>query len=229
MSNDRCLNIVLATFIALTLGVLAQVSASPLENRVVINIPSRTLWVFSGERLIQWFPVGVGRPGYMTPIGQFRVLRKVVNPGWEHPYKGAGQVRIAPGGNNPLGTRWIGFYRKAGGEYGMHGTDNPSSVGKFSSHGCVRLKVPDAEKLFELVEVGSPVEVIYEPVLIRPEGSRLRVIVYPDVFHRGMPSVAAVTAKILQDYPGAVVDEARLRDALARPAQKPVVVGEMPP
>lgn len=228
MSNDRSLKIVWTVILALALGFFAQVSASPrTDNRVVINIPSRTLWVFSGDRLIQWFPVGVGRPGYMTPIGQFQVLRKVLNPGWEHPYMGAGQVRIAPGGNNPLGTRWIGFHRQGGGEYGMHGTDNPSSVGKFSSHGCVRLKVPDAEKLFELVEIGTPVQVIYEPVLIRPEGNHMRVIVYPDVFHKGMPTADAVMARIKRDYPNAVVDGAQLRQALAHPAQKPVVIGQV--
>lgn len=195
------------------------------ERRLVINIPSRTLWVYSGDQIIRYFPVGVGRVGYMTPVGKFSVIRKVIDPGWENPYLPNGRVRLAPGEDNPLGTRWIGFYQKNGGEYGMHGTDNPASVGKFSSHGCVRLKVPDAEALFELVNVGTPVEVIYEPVLIRRQGNMIRVIVYADRFRRGMPTSDQVAANILKQYPNARVEMTKLQAALRLPTERPVEVG----
>lgn len=195
------------------------------ERRLVINIPSRTLWVYSGDQIIRYFPVGVGRLGYMTPLGKFSVIRKVIDPGWENPYLPSGRVRLAPGEDNPLGTRWIGFYQKDGGEYGIHGTDNPASVGKFSSHGCVRLKVPDAEALFELVNVGMPVEVIYEPVLIRRQGKMIRVIVYADRFRRGMPTADKVMANILKQYPHARVEVSKLEAALRQPTERPVEVG----
>lgn len=247
MSGSRFLKDQLPFLMALTL--LAACKASPgvgaeplstvpaastavpdksAERHVVINIPSRTLWVYSGDRIIRYFPVGVGRVGYMTPLGKFSVIRKVLDPGWENPYLPTGKVRLAPGEDNPLGTRWMGFYQKEGGEYGLHGTDNPGSVGKFSSHGCVRMKVPDAEALFDMVDVGTPVEVVYEPVLIRRQDDNIRVIVYADRFKRGMPGVEQVKADILKQYPSAQLNLDKLKAALQMPTERPVDVGTIP-
>jgi hypothetical protein len=198
-----------------------------LDTRVVINIPSRTLWVYSGDKIVRYFPVGVGRLGFITPMGKFSVIRKVLDPGWENPYMDKGKVRIAPGETNPLGTRWIGFYQKNGGEFGIHGTDTPTSVGKFSSHGCVRMKVPDAEALFDLVDVGTPVEVVYEPVLVRRQGDNVRVIVYNDRFKKGMPSEEKIKADILKQYPDANIDETKLKGALQAPIERPVDVAKI--
>jgi hypothetical protein len=203
------------------------VTSSKDPVRLVINIPSRTLWVYEGERIVRYFPVGVGRPGFMTPTGQFSIIRKIIDPGWEHPYQPKGKVRIAPGENNPLGTRWMGFYQKGGGEYGMHGTDNPASVGKFSSHGCVRMKVKDAEALFEMVDIGTPVDVVYEPVLIRPQGKDMRIVVYQDRFKKGMPSAAEIQARILRQYPGAQVTPEKIQAALRQANERPIVVGTL--
>lgn len=199
-----------------------------MDRKVVINIPSRTLWVYEGSQIIRYFPVGVGRPGFMTPVGKYAIISKVTDPGWENPYMPQGKVRLAPGDNNPLGTRWMGFYQKSGGEYGMHGTDNPASVGKFSSHGCVRMKVKDAEALFDLVDMGTPVEVIYEPVLIRKQANQIRVTVYADKFKRGMPTVDQLKAKILKQYPDAQVDTEKLHEALLQANEHPVSVGALP-
>lgn len=200
-------------------------SAIEDETRVVINIPSRTLWVYNGEEIVRFFPVGVGRPGFPTPVGKFSIIRKVLDPGWENPYLSAGKMRLAPGVTNPLGTRWMGFLQDPGGEYGMHGTDNPGSVGKFSSHGCVRLKVPDAEALFEMIDVGTPVEVIYQPVIIRRNGDEVRVAVYADRFKRGMPTVEKVKADIIKQFPKASVNETKLSEALRLPQEKYILVG----
>lgn len=203
----------------------AVVTQEQDDTRVVINIPSRTLWVYNGDEIVRFFPVGVGRPGFPTPVGKFSIIRKVLDPGWENPYLGAGKMRLAPGATNPLGTRWMGFLQDPGGEYGMHGTDNPGSVGKFSSHGCVRLKVSDAEALFEMIDVGTPVEVIYQPVIIRRHGDEVRVAVYADRFKRGMPTAEKIKADIIKQFPKASVDEAKLFTALQMPQEKYVSVG----
>lgn len=207
---------------------ISPANATTPDRRVVINIPSRTLWVYQGNKIIRYFPVGVGRPGFMTPIGKYSIISKVIDPGWENPYLAKGKMRLAPGEENPLGTRWMGFYQKAGGEYGMHGTDNPTSVGKYSSHGCVRMKVPDAEALFELIDVGTSVEVVYEPVLIRKKDNMIRVIVYADRFDRGMPTLAQVKAKILKQFPEASVDVEKLQTALQQANERPIDVGALP-
>lgn len=197
-------------------------------SKLVINIPSRTLWVYEGDKIVQYYPVGVGRPGYMTPLGQFTVIRKIIDPGWEHPYKAAGAIRIAPGETNPLGSRWIGFHRKNGGEYGMHGTDNPRSVGRFSSHGCVRMKTKDIEALFEIVDIGTPVNVVYETVLIRRKGDDIRLVVFKDAFGRGMPSAQEVYDRIIAEYPTARVDMDKVRTALGQPNERPFEVATVP-
>ena len=62
---------------------------------------------------------------------------------------------IAPGPRNPIGTRWIGLSQKG---YGIHGTDVPSSIGYAQSHGCIRLRNADVERLFEQVRAGDVVE-----------------------------------------------------------------------
>jgi L,D-transpeptidase ErfK/SrfK len=187
IGNRLILGICIA--LALMLGLSAQVGATPVEDaKIVINIPSRTLWLYSGRRIVKYYPVGVGRHGFPTPLGRYQVTRKVINPGWENPYKPSGSVRVKPGKGNPLGTRWIGFKPHNGGEYGIHGTNQPRSVGRLSSHGCVRMKISDVEDLFEQVTVGTPVEVTYQQVLLRPEGDRLRVVVYPDWFCKGRPT-----------------------------------------
>lgn len=195
------------------------------DARIVINIPSRTLWLYEGKEIVRYFPVGVGRLGFMTPVGKYKIIHKVENPGWENPYLAKGKVRVVPGDENPLGTRWMGFLEDKNGEFGMHGTDRPQSVGKFSSHGCVRMKVADAETLFNRVDLGTPVEVVYEPVLIRKgQDNHINVIVYHDVFKKGMPTAEQITADILKQYPGAEIDPTQLQSALLTPTERPQAV-----
>jgi lipoprotein-anchoring transpeptidase ErfK/SrfK len=205
-------------------------AAADMLRKVVIDIPSRTLRVMDGNKVVKQFPVGVGRLGFMTPLGKHAVIRKIKNPGWENPYKAAGAVTIRPGANNPLGTRWIGFKADPKGEFGIHGTDSPQSVGKLSSHGCVRMLVPHAEQVFELVNVGTPVEVTYQTVqLSQTPAGEIRVTRYPDWFNRGMPSLATVRQQIATRFgPNATVNEAALQTALTQPAAEvPVVVGQL--
>ena len=64
---------------------------------------------------------------------------------------------MPPGPGNPLGTRWMGLNAPG---VGIHGTDEPTSIGYSESHGCIRMQVPDAEWLFEHVRVGTPVVIL---------------------------------------------------------------------
>jgi len=68
-------------------------------------------------------------------------------------------MTVAPGPANPLGTRWMGLGYKG---YGIHGTNRPHSIGKAASHGCIRMRNHDVEELFELVQVGDPVDLVTE-------------------------------------------------------------------
>ncbi|HOY65373.1 MAG TPA: L,D-transpeptidase family protein [Candidatus Ozemobacteraceae bacterium] len=132
-------------------------------DKVVISKTDFTSTVYSNGRVVRVFPIAYGaNPDGMnkqkqgdsrTPEGTFKIMNKAKNP----IYKG-----IAGGApNNPLGTRWMGLNTWSG-SIGMHGTSAPGSIGSRASHGCVRMYTADAEELFDLVRVGTPV--IIEPV-----------------------------------------------------------------
>lgn len=232
MPNNRLRHKILAVLMAgicmLAVGTARSFTPEPVEPavHVEINIPEFKLRVYRDGQVIRTFPVGVGRPGYPTPIGHFRVITAVEHPIWENPYMGPGARRIGAGKDNPLGTRWIGFHRTAQGEYGMHGTDSPETVGKLSSHGCIRMKIPDAEALYGMISVGTPVRVIYETHRLGHEGGKLLLHVFPDPYRRGQPDLKSLQAHARQQYPHAVIfDEAVWRSAVSKSSPRTLVVG----
>ena len=132
----------------------AQESGRPTQiderRRIVVSIPKRKLVLLEGERVLRIYDVAVGKSSTPTPEGRFSILNRVPNP----TYYGHRMV-VAPGADNPLGSRWMGLSVKG---YGIHGTNVPSSIGKAASHGCVRMGKRDLEELFEMVTVGTTVE-----------------------------------------------------------------------
>lgn len=105
---------------------------------------------------IKTYPVAVGQPAYPTPVGNFQVIEKQMNPTWFPPNSpwAAGLGPIPPGAGNPLGTRWIGTSAPG---IGMHGTPNSASIGSAASHGCIRMYISDVENLYPRVQIGTPV------------------------------------------------------------------------
>lgn len=132
---------------------------------IVIDLEKRQLTLYKEYEAFVSYPVGVGRSGFGTPTGAFEIIRKVKNPQWQNPYKSQAAPKVSAGTHNPIGTRWIGFKAHNGGEYGIHGTNRPSSVGQYSSHGCVRMITKDAEELFEYVSLGMSVIITKEKEL----------------------------------------------------------------
>lgn len=121
------------------------------HRRVLVSIPDRKLVVLENDEVIARFPVSVGAPVSPSPEGEFEIVNRVANPTYYH----AGTV-IPAGKDNPVGTRWIGLNEKG---YGIHGTNVPSSIGHAASHGCIRLRNRDMEKLFSMLRVGDRVEI----------------------------------------------------------------------
>jgi lipoprotein-anchoring transpeptidase ErfK/SrfK len=126
----------------------AVITTAP--RRIIVSIADRRLVVVENNEILAAFPVAVGAPTSPSPVGTFTVINRVTNPTYYRP----GTV-IAPGPRNPIGTRWIGLSRKG---YGIHGTDEPSSIGYAKSHGCIRLRNADVERLFTQVRDGDVVE-----------------------------------------------------------------------
>jgi L,D-transpeptidase ErfK/SrfK len=162
-----------------------------LENGILINLPQRLLFLFEDGRLVAWYPVAVGQPDWQTPTGSFRVMTRETDPVWDVPVSIQREMarkgepvrkKVPPGPDNPLGEYWIGLSATC---CGIHSTNAPQSVYQFQTHGCVRMNPEDAEDLFYRIEVGVPVEIIYEPVLVgrNADGTTL-VEVHPDIYNR---------------------------------------------
>jgi lipoprotein-anchoring transpeptidase ErfK/SrfK len=121
-------------------------------NRLTLFRPNNEVW--------RTFPVATGQAIYPTPAGRFSIVVKWVNPWWYPPTYddwAKGLSPVPPGPNNPLGTRWMGLSVPG---VGIHGTDEPSSIGWNASHGCIRMQVPDAEWLFTVVKIGTTVFIV---------------------------------------------------------------------
>ena len=131
---------------------------------VVIRRGSKRLTLFRASgpgpmRSVASFPIATGMAAYPTPLGSFRIVTKQRNPWWYPPSAGwaAGAKPIPPGPGNPLGTRWMGLNV---GAVGIHGTPDASSIGYSASHGCIWMRIPNAEWLFERVRIGTPVFIV---------------------------------------------------------------------
>jgi len=138
---------------------------------------------FPEKNEVYTFPIGIGVLDYKTPIGQkFRVQMKAENPGWHIPKSLQWKYERAympPGEDNPLGTHWLGLSH-----YGLHGTHAPMGVGRLVSHGCIRHYPEDIKELFRLTPVGTPVEIIYEPVKFGFLHGRIFAEVHEDIYRK---------------------------------------------
>jgi lipoprotein-anchoring transpeptidase ErfK/SrfK len=123
---------------------------------IVVRRSSNELRYYVGAQLMRTFGVATGQSVYPTPTGTFSIVDMQRNPWWRPPDSpwARGLKPIPPGPGNPLGTRWMGL--SAAG-VGIHGTPDDASIGYSASHGCIRMHIPDAEWLFNHVDVGTPV------------------------------------------------------------------------
>ncbi len=177
--------------------------ASAGEPHLVLNVAARQLYVYSERALTAVYPTAVGRLGHHTPTGRYSILGKACGPTW---YPTDGRPPVPPGPLNPLGTRWMGWSWSG---YGLHGTNADWSIGQAVSLGCVRLHNSDAERVFDLVRIGTPLEVVYEPVelaILRDDGGE------PDnggeLGHGGELGPAGLVLTLFPDVYGRVPDYA---------------------
>ncbi|HET8528337.1 MAG TPA: L,D-transpeptidase family protein [Gaiellaceae bacterium] len=126
---------------------------------IVIRRGSNRLTLYDGMKVVRTFSVATGQNIYPTPLGRFQIVVKWKDPWWYPPASSwaKGLKPVPPGPNNPLGTRWMGLSSPG---VGIHGTDEPASIGYSLSHGCIRMLVPQAEWLFDHVDVGTPVYIV---------------------------------------------------------------------
>ncbi len=134
---------------------VAQTAKSNDDARVplvvMVSIPDRKLAVLENGAVVESFAISVGADESPSPTGEFKIVNRVSNPAYYHE-----GVVIPAGKGNPVGTRWVGLSQKG---YGIHGTNAPRSIGQAASHGCIRLRNRDMEKLFGMLRVGDVVEI----------------------------------------------------------------------
>jgi L,D-transpeptidase ErfK/SrfK len=130
----------------------------------------RLFYFFKQKRstLVMTFPIGIGREGFATPVGKFRVIEKTINPNWYVP-KSIREEKpelpeiVPPGPDNPLGSHAL---RLSLGNVLIHGTNKPWGVGRRVSHGCIRLYPEDIPWLFKSVSKGTLVTIVRQPIKV---------------------------------------------------------------
>ena len=126
---------------------------------IVIMTNARQLYYVLGSGRAIRYPVGVGKAG-MAWHGRAAVDRKLIRPAWQAPPEIAGRYGpVIAGGSpqNPMGAAVLGL---DSGNYAIHGTNNPGSVGSFVSHGCIRMYNADVLDLYARAQVGTEVIVL---------------------------------------------------------------------
>jgi lipoprotein-anchoring transpeptidase ErfK/SrfK len=125
---------------------------NPGKTRIVVSLEDRKLALVEDGKVVKVYPVAVGKASTPSPVGTFTIARRVMNPTYSHD----GRI-VPPGPHNPVGSRWMGLSIHG---YGIHGTNEPSSIGKAASHGCIRMAKTDLEELYPQVAVGDTVELV---------------------------------------------------------------------
>jgi len=128
-----------------------EASSKPTGRDVFISLADRQMTIKQGNTILASFPIAIGRAGYSTPTGEFRVIDMDDNP--------TGAPQIA--------GRWMGFLHtttKRGRAWlGIHGTEQTESIGRPASRGCIRLRIPDAIEAFGLLAIGDPIHIVGPP------------------------------------------------------------------
>lgn len=158
--NKKAKGLILAGAAALMmLGGANSAGAAAKDDLIIVNKHYNKLMYLQNGYVKQESKVGTGRSWELTPVGHFKVENKVKNRKY---YK-----KNIPGGapNNPLGARWIGLSvpgssaSRSGNVYAIHGNSNPASIGGYVSSGCIRMYNNEVIKLYDKVQIGTPVAV----------------------------------------------------------------------
>jgi lipoprotein-anchoring transpeptidase ErfK/SrfK len=136
-----------------------KVTTVRYDGAIVILRGSNRLQLYNRVKLVRTFGIATGQSSFPTPLGSYEIVNMQRNPWWYPPPSdwAADSDPVPPGPGNPLGTRWMGISAPY---VGIHGTPDAASIGYSASHGCIRMRIADAEWLFRRVKVGMPVFIV---------------------------------------------------------------------
>jgi L,D-transpeptidase ErfK/SrfK len=210
-----------------TLPVFWVLPSTKFEG-IVINVPEMRLYRFIPEKnLVETYPVGIGTDEFETPVGNYRVVDRQRDPVWVVPPSLREKYSFAQmpaGPRNPLGAYWLGLSAK---HIGIHGTNFPWAVGRQVSRGCIRLYPEHIERLYPEVVVGTPVEIIYEPVKVGFLNGDIYVEVHPDSEGRHSDLGKIALARIRELSNVNYVSSEKLKQALQDQTGVPVRIGSV--
>jgi lipoprotein-anchoring transpeptidase ErfK/SrfK len=145
-----------------TKAVRPDVTAKALGRTIVVRLDQNRLYLYQGLEVEKSFPVATAKPGFTTPVGNWIIDAKAVDPVWHNPALdswGADEPAVVPGGpGNPMGPRAL--YLSAPGLIRIHGTNDEASIGHYASHGCIRMHNADVVRLYPLAPVGTQVIIV---------------------------------------------------------------------
>jgi L,D-transpeptidase ErfK/SrfK len=209
---------------------------------IVLNVPELRLYYFPPPESglpdkVQTFPVSIGRMDWATPLGTTKIAAKILNPSWRPPESIRAEAAangkalpelIPPGPDNPLGNYAL---RLALPGYLIHSTNRPYGVGMRVTHGCIRMYPEDIEGLFPRVPVGTPVQIVNQPVKIGWLFDTLFIEVHPPLEeHTEESATLFETAMGLinatWEQRRFVLDAPALKAALNKPDGIPVPIAE---
>jgi L,D-transpeptidase ErfK/SrfK len=208
-----------------------HVAPPAIPDGIVLNVAQRMLFVLVDGELVRAFPVAIGKPDWPTPVGRFSVLTKEIDPIWDVPVsiqremareRRPGLTTVPPGPDNPLGNRWLALSASG---IGIHGTNQSSSIYRFTTHGCIRLHPDDMQELFDLVDVGAVVVITYQPIMLARYGDGTVFLeVHRDPYRQSGTLEAQVFDLLRTAGLEALADSPTLRRAIQERAGRAVVI-----
>lgn len=210
------------------------------RSGIVINLPEYRLYHYpAGGGTVSTWPVGIGRQGWSSPIGETRVARKEANPSWYPPqsireeHAAAGDplpTVVPPGPDNPMGPFKMNLAMSG---YVIHGTNKLFGIGMRVSHGCFRMNNQDVTELFPQVAVGTAVTIVNQPYKLGVHANKLYLEVHTPLDEHGFPSSLDKQAAIQELFQarselvaGYRLDWQKIRDMVYAEDGVPAVIGE---
>lgn len=197
---------------------------------LVVNLPEMRLYDFTAPGGVAVFPVAIGDAQDPTPIGEFPIGTKRIDPVWFVPESIRAErpelpARVPAGPENPLGDRWMTLGATS---YGIHGTNNRWSIGRMSTHGCIRLYEDAARELYDRAPSGTPVTVVYQPLKLGRRGEDLYLEAHPDIYGQAPDPVPPALALLFALGLYGSIDPDQVREAVTEALGVPVRIGTAP-
>jgi L,D-transpeptidase ErfK/SrfK len=192
-----------------------------VTDGLVINLAELAVYHIQNNIFLRRYPIAAGKSDWQTPTGNYKILNKIKNPTWRVPESIQDEMwergqevitEVPPGPKNPLGAFWMATSAPG---VGLHATTSPWSVGRYASHGCLRMLHDDIEELFSQIEVGTPIKIIYKPVklAVTPD-NRIFLEVHGDYYRKVPDKLKEVETLIKSKQLEAMVDWSRVKKVI---------------